>query len=995
MSVAVSDFPPQAGIAAMLGRDRFMRYAALLLAALCLPLLVPVLPQPIAAVYAGIPERAFAILTIAACLYRLGALRSSVERKFWILVAVAYAAPLLPAGSGGFGFRVLRDAGDGAPLLLLAAAIELQPHAAERPGRVPAARLFGAVLLTLTLFACWIAIPWSSSDPAYGHAALRLTFLLTLHGYLVLRLFALRGNCADLRWRHVYGWLLATFALLVLRDALQILMRAGVLHEIRPGAPLDIPLYSAYAAVIVAARLREWTPREPDVAPPIPPDPLQALPAGPPLLLAAALVAIHLLPESLGLRLPRFHRWQELALLMGIIGLAALTRAHRMLLDRRTRRLAEEHRRAELDLRESHKAALEASRAKSRFLATVSHEMRTPLNAIIGMLELALRPEPAGERREYLRTARLSSDQLLHLINELLDLAKIESGTLAVNARPFSLVSLLKGCVHSLEPRARQKGLGFSFEMAEGVPDGVRGDEARVRQILLNLLDNAIKFTDEGRVRVSLRPAEGSPKRVHFEVSDTGIGIAPEDRERVFEPFTQADSSDARRYGGTGLGLAICRQLVERMRGRLWLESEVGRGSTFHVELDLQADLAGDALRAEDVAALRGVRLLVVHRDTEVQERLCRMLRESGLDPMLVEEPFLVPAMLREAERGGRPFRLILLDRHVRGAAALQARRPEDDPLVSRLPRVLISHEASAGAGVPSGTPPTLPVSTTERDLLRAIHDALEEGAPEPPGASAARVQPEPEERRLRVLVAEDNAVNALVVVRMLEMLGHEARVAEDGAKAVAALESDGYDAVLMDVQMPGMDGIEAMRRIRAREREEGSRRTRIVALTASAMKENAQRCLSAGADAFLTKPFQLEALRETLAGRETKPSAVAARAGTLDLPRLQAQLGNDPEGVALVFETFEAQAPDYLARLRVGVDTRDCRAVEQAAHKLKGALLWITADGAAEAASLLERLGASGDLTEAAEAVADLEGRLQAVREAIARSRGTGGDPA
>jgi HPt (histidine-containing phosphotransfer) domain-containing protein len=186
------------------------------------------------------------------------------------------------------------------------------------------------------------------------------------------------------------------------------------------------------------------------------------------------------------------------------------------------------------------------------------------------------------------------------------------------------------------------------------------------------------------------------------------------------------------------------------------------------------------------------------------------------------------------------------------------------------------------------------------------------------------------------------------------------------------------------------MDGVEAMRRIRAREREEGSRRTRIVALTASAMKENAQRCLSAGADAFLTKPFQLEALREALAGRETKPSAVAAGAGTLDLPRLQEQLGNDPEGVALVFETFVAQAPDYLARLRKGVDTRDCRAVEQAAHKLKGALLWITADGAAEAASLLERLGASGDLTEAAEAVADLEGRLQAVREAIARSRGT-----
>ncbi len=992
MSVAVSDLPSQAGIGAMLARDRFLRYAALLLAALCLPLLVPVLPQPLAVAYPRVPESAFAILTIAACVYRLGALRSPVERRFWTLAAAAYAASLLAVVSGGFESRMLRDAGDGAQLLLLAVAIELQPHVAESPGRVAAARQLGAALFTLTLFACWIAIPWSSNDPAYDPAALRLTFLLTMHGYLALRLLALRRDCADMRWRHVYGWLLAAFALLILRDGLQILTRSGVLPEIRQGAPLDILLYPAYAVVIVAARLREWTPLEQDAAPPIRPDPLQALPAGPPLLLAAALVATHLLPESLGLRPPRFHRWQELALLIGIIGLAALARAHQTLLDRQTRRLAEEHRRAELDLRESHKAALEASRAKSRFLATVSHEMRTPLNAIIGMLELALRGEPAGERRDYLRTARLSGDQLLQLINELLDLAKIESGTLALNPRPFSLLSLLEGCIDSLEPRARQKGLDLSFELAEGAPDGVRGDAARVRQVLLNLLDNAIKFTDEGRVRVTVRPAEGSSKQLHFEVSDTGIGIAPEDRERVFEAFTQADGSDARRYGGTGLGLAICRQLVERMRGRLWLESEVGRGSTFHVELDIQADLAGDALRAEDVAALRGVRLLMVHRDAETRERLCRMLRERGLDPMPIEQPSGVPALLREAERDGRPFRLMLLDRHVRGAAALQARRPGDDPLVSRLPRVLISHEASGRAGVPSGTPPTLLVSTSEGDLLRAIHDALE--SPEPPGASAFGV-PEPEERRLRVLVAEDNSVNALVVVRMLEMLGHTARVAEDGAKAVAALESDGYDAVLMDVQMPGMDGVEAMRRIRAREQKEGRRRTRIVALTASAMKENAERCLSAGADAFLTKPFQLQALREALAGRETKTSPVTAGAGALDLPRLQAQLGNDPEGVALVLQTFEEQAPDYLKRLQEAVDAGDFRALEQAAHKLKGALLWITANAAAEAAFLLERLGASGNLTQAAQAVADLERRLLAVQEAIARSRGTGGDPA
>ncbi len=976
MSVAVSDLPPQAGIGAMLARDRFLRYAVLLLAAVCLPLLVPILPQPLAVVYGRVPESAFLILTIAACVYRLGTLRSPAERRFWTLVAVAYAVPLL-------GFRLLGSVGDGAQLLLLAVAIELQPHVADSPGRDRIALGLGAALFTLTLFAYWIAIPWSVGDPASDPAVLRVTFLVTLHGYLVLRLLALRRTCANPRWRHVYGWLLANFALLILRDALQILARSGILPEIRQSALLDILLYSSYAAVIVAARLREWKSPETATAAPIAPDLFRGLPIGPPLLLAAVLVAIHLLPESLGLRPPRFHRWQELVLLIGILGLAALALAHiRLLADRQNRRLTEERRLAELTLRESHAAALDASRAKSRFLATVGHEMRTPLNAILGMLELVLRGEPAGERREYLRTARLSGDQLLRLINDLLDLATIESATQTLKARPFSLLSLLEGCIDSLEPRARQKGLDLSFEMVEGVPDGVRGDVARVRQVLLNLLDNAIKFTDEGRVYVSVRPAEGSPEQLHFQVSDTGIGIAPQDRERIFEPFTQADSSDTRRHGGTGLGLAICRQLVERMRGRLWLESEVGRGSTFHVEIELQPDPAGDALRAEDVAALKGLRVLVVHRSAEIQERLCQMLRERGLDPTLVEEPFLVPAMLREGKRSGRPFRLILLDRHVRGAAALQARRPEDDPLVSRLPRVLISDEAS---GV--GTSPTLPGSTTERDLLRAIHDALEEKAPEPSGAFEAGV-PEPEEQRLRVLVAEDNAVNALVAMRMLEMLGHEARVVEDGAKAVAVLESDDYDVVLMDVQMPGMDGVEAMRHIRARERKEGNRRTRIVALTASAMKEDAQRCLSAGADAFLAKPFQPEALREALAGQEAGPAAGAAGAGALDLARLQAQLGNDPEGVALVLGTFEAQAPDYLARLREGVDAGDCRAVEQAAHKLKGALLWITADGAAEAASLLEQRGASGDLTEAAGVVAELERRLQAVREAIAWSR-------
>ncbi len=633
------------------------------------------------------------------------------------------------------------------------------------------------------------------------------------------------------------------------------------------------------------------------------------------------------------------------------------------------------------DPRPSLEPSLETSRAKSRFLAMVSHEMRTPLNAILGMLDLALRGEPEGQRREYLRTARVAGDQLLQLINDLLDLAKIESGTLALRARPFSLRGLLEGCTASLAPRAKQKGVDLTFQMAEGMADGVRGDPARVRQVLLNLLDNAVKFTDEGRVTVSVRPALGS-NRLAFSVTDTGVGVAPADRERIFEPFMQADSSDTRRHGGTGLGLAICRQLVERMHGHLWLESSPVRGSTFHFEIDLEPDPSGDALLARDLAALKGTRVIVVHHNADLQERLCGMLREAGLDPTLVEEPFLVPAMLREAQERGRPFHVILLDPHVRGAAALQARRPEDDSLVARLPRVILSDDPSQPAGVLGASPAVLG-STADRDLLRAIHEALaaeeREKATEPESTAGLELPKRP----LRVLVVEDNSVNALVVVQMLEMLGHASAVAEDGAGAIARLESESYDVVLMDLQMPGMDGIEAMVRIRAREQERGVPRTRLVALTASAMSKDAKRCLTAGADAFLTKPFPLETLRDALMGGEGGGGRAPAE-GVLHLARLQAQLGNDAEGVEEVLATFQAQAPDSLAQIQNGIAAGDARVLERAAHKLRGALAWIGAEDAAQAASRLEDLAAAGELVGAADALAELEKALRAVSESI-----------
>jgi CheY-like chemotaxis protein len=424
------------------------------------------------------------------------------------------------------------------------------------------------------------------------------------------------------------------------------------------------------------------------------------------------------------------------------------------------------------------------------------------------------------------------------------------------------------------------------------------------------------------------------------------------------------------------------------MGGRLWFESELGRGSTFHVELDLAPDPAGDAVELGEAAELGGLRVLVVHRDAGTQERLCGMLSDLHLEGTPTDQPSRVPQLLREAQASGRPFGLILLDRHIRGAAALLARHPGDDRLVSQLPQVLLSSDASGASAGRIGTAPMLLGSPTPRELLGAVREALEAEARRPPSAGSGPGT-EPESRPLRVLVAEDNPVNAFMTVRMLELLGHTSQVVEDGARAVAAVESDGFDAVLMDVQMPGMDGLEATRRIRARERDQGGRRVRVVALTANAMKGDAERCLAAGADAYLAKPFELETLRAVLAGNE--PAAPSpGSAGTLDLPRLEALLGGDPEGVAQVLDTFQAQLPGYFARVREGVVAGNARAVEQAAHKLKGALLWITADSAAETASLLERLGTSGELTGAAEAVADLERKLTIVRDAISRSRAT-----
>jgi signal transduction histidine kinase/DNA-binding response OmpR family regulator/HPt (histidine-containing phosphotransfer) domain-containing protein len=671
----------------------------------------------------------------------------------------------------------------------------------------------------------------------------------------------------------------------------------------------------------------------------------------------------------------------------------------------RTRELCE----SKEELRRAKDAAEAGNRAKSEFLANMSHELRTPMNGIIGMTELALDTSLDREQEEYLLTVQSCSNSLLALLNDILDFSKIEAGKLQLDPSRFNVRELLGDTITTMAVRAHQKELELTCHVLPEVPEELVGDVVRIRQIIVNLLANAIKFTTAGEValRVDGESLADNEVQLHFAVSDTGIGIPKKQQETVFQAFEQADRSTTRLYGGTGLGLAIVTKLVSLMDGKICVTSEVGQGSTFQVTIPFSVPTEAPRRRLQAPLEWRGQRVLVVDDNATNRRILHEVLTHWTMRPTLASSGAEALAAVQESRLRAEPFDLVLLDFHMPEMDGFDvAKQILVDGAADAPPIVMLSSGSAASAEQcrQLGIAACLNKPITQSVLFRLLTtllggvDTVSAEADESSKSDAGLIP----QKTLTILLAEDNLVNQRVARGILEKRGHTVVTVEDGQEAVEAAASQQFDLILMDVQMPKMDGLAATAAIRQAESNHGAR-TPIIALTAHAMKGDAERCLDAGMDDYLAKPFQPKDLMAAVArccglanknepdeGRHACGESSSAEssglivANAVDCPEpatagdtevfdhesLLARVENDWDLLMEMIELYLDNSPKLLAEINEAMARGDLVTVERVAHALKGALQNIGASRAAQAAASLEESGRDGDVAASAESL-------------------------
>ncbi len=667
-------------------------------------------------------------------------------------------------------------------------------------------------------------------------------------------------------------------------------------------------------------------------------------------------------------------------------------------------------------MRQAKEAAESASRAKSSFLANMSHEIRTPMNGIIGMAQLLSQTELRSHQRDYLNTIEESAHVLLRLLNDILDFSKIEAGKLELEAVDFRLSECVTHASQLFSLRTAEKGLEIVCRIAPEIPNHLRGDPGRTQQVLVNLIGNAVKFTEVGEifVNVNVESMSDDSVRLHFTVRDSGIGIAAEKLEQIFRPFEQAESSTTRRFGGSGLGLAISRQLVELMQGKIWSESEVGRGSTFHFTAEFTISADQPLHQSADLVSLQNLPVLVVDDNFTNRRILCEMLHYWRMQPVLTDSAAAARQALKKAFGSESPIGLILLDHHMPGEdgfdfVASLSGVPDRPPIIMiSSGSTPVDPELCAKYGIQRFMNKPVIASELLNEILRQFGRSPEEKPNSP-------VLPQPSVQPRRVLLVEDNEINRRVAVGMLQSRGHQFQVAENGLVAVELLAQQEFDVVLMDMQMPVMDGYEATTEIRSRERQTGGH-IPIVAMTAEALKGDREHCLAHGMDDYVSKPISRAELYRAIESfpavclasatplieraatilthpsRSDQPRPLEPLANldhTAETPAINWQVANEllPGGTEMLHEfvaLVKTETPALLANIRHAIETGDFKLLTRSAHTLKSSVSYFGAEALSQAALALENLGRSETLERVVEMLAVLEQELARFLEAL-----------